>query len=135
MEKTFLPGGDTDMEILVRIIDKDQPDPELEKMASKRGDVIAICPDGWPWSVAERTNPEWRIIRSPILQTHATTLLTTPISSVVPQKVRRTWKFHLDGLSPTIADKFTGARKDKVIDLHRRIAEAATVKKQYGHYG
>lgn len=124
-------GGDTDMEILVRIIDKDQPDPDLAKMASKRGDVIAICPDGWPWSEAERTNPEWRIVRSPILQTHSEVLLAGPnTNAVIPEKVRRTWKFHLDNLPQSFANRFVGTRRDTVINISRGIAEAATVKKQ-----
>lgn len=50
------------MELLIRIKDKEQPDPKLASMASKAGDVIAVCPDGWKWTPAERENPEWQII-------------------------------------------------------------------------
>jgi hypothetical protein len=39
----------------------------LIKATSERGrdagDVIAVCPDGWAWSVQELTNPKWRIVR------------------------------------------------------------------------
>lgn len=31
------------------------------------GDVIVVCPDGWPWSETERTNPRWLILKCPTL--------------------------------------------------------------------
>lgn len=51
-------------EILVRIRDKEtHPDPYVDVKRSKRGDVIAVCPDGWKWTHIELTNPDWRIIK------------------------------------------------------------------------
>jgi len=51
-------------ELLVRVRDKEShPDPYVDVQRSKRGDVIVACPDGWQWSHAERTNPDWRIVR------------------------------------------------------------------------
>ncbi len=51
-------------EFLIRVRDKEaHPDPYVDVQRSKRGDVIAVCPDGWAWSHAERTNPGWRIVR------------------------------------------------------------------------
>lgn len=51
-------------ELLIRVRDKDpHPDPYVDVQRSKRGDVIAACPDGWQWSHKERTNPDWRIVR------------------------------------------------------------------------
>lgn len=51
-------------ELLIRVRDKEaHPDPYVDAKRSKRGDVIAACPDGWKWSHAERTNPDWRIVR------------------------------------------------------------------------
>ena len=33
--------------------------------AEMAGDVVAVCPDGWGWTTAETTNPEWRVIKLP----------------------------------------------------------------------
>ena len=30
-----------------------------------RGEVIALRPDGWAWSLHERSNPAWTILRLP----------------------------------------------------------------------
>jgi hypothetical protein len=49
-------------ELLVRIEDKSSdPDPVRDRMLSKKGHVIDIRPDGWPWTQAELTNPAWRV--------------------------------------------------------------------------
>lgn len=53
-------------EMLVRVVDKvNRDDPYLDAQCTKRGDVIAICQDGWPWSGAELKNPDWRVIKIP----------------------------------------------------------------------
>lgn len=41
----------------MRIIDRSSNPQD-----SKAGDVIAVCNDGWQWSVAERSNPDWIIV-------------------------------------------------------------------------
>ena len=51
-------------ELLIRIRDKEtHPNPYVDVQRSKRGDVISVCPDGWAWTPAELTNPEWRIVK------------------------------------------------------------------------
>jgi hypothetical protein len=53
-------------EMLVRVVDKvNTDDPVLDSKCLKRGMVVAICPDGWPWSDAERGAPYWRIVKVP----------------------------------------------------------------------
>jgi hypothetical protein len=52
-------------ELLIRVADKTSPDADKNELLTKAGDVICVCPDGWPWSAAERSNPEWRIVRLP----------------------------------------------------------------------
>lgn len=54
------------MELLIRTAPKGDREP---------GHVISICPDGWGWSAAERANPEWRIVRVPLLPVEADALL------------------------------------------------------------
>ncbi len=62
-------GGGTEMELLIRTVDKSD-----EETASKRGDVIVFQPDGFEWSVLERSNPEWVIITAQITEVEAETL-------------------------------------------------------------
>lgn len=53
-------------EILLRVEDKSQ-----DEMAPKAGDVVCVCPDGWPWSKKELSNPAWVIIKLPGLDVSA----------------------------------------------------------------
>lgn len=85
------------MEFLIRVVDKGPG-----KDQSKRGDVIAACPDGHPWSNAERTNPEWRIVRAPVVPSVGGALLSqAPTSKAIPRSQpirRRDWRFDCDRL-------------------------------------
>jgi hypothetical protein len=76
------------MELLIRIKDKEQPDKELAQRASKAGDVIAACPDGWAWTEAEKTNPEWRIIQVPLLEVEKDALLASPQADSLQKSFR-----------------------------------------------
>lgn len=54
-------------EVLVWVLDK-QPltgDPTKDRHFWQAGDVITIEDDGHPWSVRERSNPAWKIVRFP----------------------------------------------------------------------
>lgn len=54
------------MEMLVRTVDKiNLESAEDNSLFLKRGDVVAIMPDGHPWSVREKTNPAWMIVSIP----------------------------------------------------------------------
>lgn len=113
------------MEILVRVVDK-HPIVSMDyEASSQRGDVIAVCPNGHPWSPAELTNPDWRIIRAPILQAEADALLSKSQDATV--KRRREWKINLDALSNK--EKFSGARADGIISLTRKQVTDAAGKK------
>jgi hypothetical protein len=75
------------MELLIQIVDHG---PNLDNI--KSGEVITIQPDGWGWTANELNNPNWRIVRAPILPTHAATLMrhhTSPDVTVRGQKYRR----------------------------------------------
>jgi hypothetical protein len=53
-------------EILIRVVDKrNLADPQLDRACFRRGDVIAICPDGCLWGNEELLNPDLRILRVP----------------------------------------------------------------------
>jgi hypothetical protein len=50
-------------ELLVRVTDKTHPTEN--NRVSKRGDVIAVQPDGWAWGALELSQPFWRIVKLP----------------------------------------------------------------------
>lgn len=52
-------------ELLVRIKDKTSDDPRKDAQLTKRGDVICVQPDGWPWGKEEVSAAFWRIVKIP----------------------------------------------------------------------
>jgi len=53
-------------ELLVFLTDKaSDPDPAINLTYMKRGYVIVVCEDGWQWSQAELTNPDWVVVQVP----------------------------------------------------------------------
>lgn len=88
------------MELLIRVKDKINLDSvELDALLTKRGDVIAIRPDGHRWGTKELSNPEWRIIHIPSLtERQAQELLEEePVDQKNRQK--RVRKIDIDDLS------------------------------------
>lgn len=87
-------------ELLVRIRDKEpHPDPYIDVKRSKRGDVIAVAPDGWRWGRDELRNPDWRIFKIPGLPMDiAQSFLTPERGDPLVEKMlrRREASFDLD---------------------------------------
>jgi hypothetical protein len=53
-------------EFLVRTVDKvNDTSAALDAECLKAGDVVVVCPDGWPWSKQEQEASFWRIIKVP----------------------------------------------------------------------
>lgn len=51
-------------ELLVRNVDKVNPtSEELNRMCLKRGDVVCVREDGWPWSPKELAGDPWTVIK------------------------------------------------------------------------
>jgi hypothetical protein len=115
------------MEVLLRVIDKDQPDPLLSPISPKAGDVVVVKPDSWPWSVAERTNPEWRIIRVPFIATDSDALTSSLSMTRLGPKRRRDWM--IDTSLLPLPGRFTGPRLAEIISLTRLAVVAAIVRK------
>lgn len=91
-------------ELLIRVIDKIGADPYQDAQLTKRGDVIVVCPDGWPWSEEERTNPMWRILAVPDLSISEASILLAPERDTDPRHPSRVLQrraFHLDLDGPT----------------------------------
>ena len=67
-------GGNI-LELLIKIKSRHCKDRKLDAQRLHAGDVIAAKPDGWAWSVRERENPEWVIVRAPITEVEAQALI------------------------------------------------------------
>lgn len=94
------------MEVLIRIVDKSS-DP----LAMKRGGIVAICPDNWPWSAEELENPEWRIVRVNILQTTVDACLMVDVDAVTGlAKNKRKYYLNLAAVPNASAFTYTGVR-------------------------
>jgi hypothetical protein len=52
-------------EILVRFVDSVNEDFYRDCMCAKAGDVIVVCPDGWPWGTMEVIDNHNLIIKLP----------------------------------------------------------------------
>lgn len=77
-------------ELLVRVVDKTNPnDAAADRLLPKAGDVIDVHPDGWAWSKAELSNPEWRILRIPDLDVGSLDDLMQPIMDATGALNRR----------------------------------------------
>lgn len=114
------------MELLIRIVDKEQKDEKLAPLASKAGDVIAICPDGWKWSKRETENPEWRIVKCPILAVEKDALLAAKMSGdkLVSRRAQRIQISSLSALSTSAGSARDSAER---IDVTRAALTAAVV--------
>ncbi len=88
-------------ELLVRVVDKVHADFYLNCACTKRGDVIAVQPDGWAWGTGELEHPEWRIIALPGVDPSDLSGLLAPELDVNPKHPsktlqRRAFKLDLD---------------------------------------
>lgn len=108
------------MEVLIRVVDKGEAED-----ASKAGDVLAVCPDGWAWSQAERTADEWRIVRASLLASEVDALLSC---SPDPAVLRRR-EYAVDVARLPDPELYVGARTRGIIDVVRETMLAAMVKK------
>lgn len=102
------------MEILIHVLDShDAID------AIKKGEVCCDRPDGWAWSELEKTEPFWRIIRTPLLQAHCNMLLKQHTMSDIRVKntiyPRMAYLIDVDKLPHP--ELFKGARTQPYIDV------------------
>lgn len=63
------------MELLIRVHNKEEgKDVYEDAQRTKRGDIIAVCPDGWKWNNEDVRDSSWRILKVPSLTKQASTL-------------------------------------------------------------
>jgi len=96
-------------EILVLALDKVSDDPYLDAKQYKRGDVVAIRPDGWLWGKQELVNPLFRIIKVPrVTVSQASAFLGPELDTdpTNPSKMLRlrAFKLDLEGLPGVVAN-------------------------------
>lgn len=122
-------------EILIRTQDKPlSGDPYVDRHRAMRGCVIAIMPDGHPWSERERTAPHWRIVRMPRVSPHLLSQLTAPDLGYGNEeaeklnRVARRWAARID--LPALLAKLADAtiRTDIETKPARALAEILAVK-------
>lgn len=101
------------MELLVRIVDRSEAESD-----SKRGDVIAVQPDGWAWTDAERTNPDWLIIKvANLLATDRDTMVSTAQQFPAGRFRRREWGLDFSGAP--LPGRFDHPRRQESVTITR----------------
>lgn len=88
-------------ELLIRVVDKIHDDFYRNTKMTKRGDVIAAKPDGWPWGKDELNDPRWRIVCLPgisLAQAESFLAEEPEKDPANPSRTlqRRAFKFNLD---------------------------------------
>lgn len=102
-------------EIIVRVVDKVNRDFYLNCRALKRGDVIEVVPDGWPWGVLDQKNPDWRIFKFPGVPVDDLLAFLAPEIDTDPKQPSKTLqprKFKFDVDSPSLPETFKAALAD-----------------------
>lgn len=101
------------MEFLIRVNDRSARVDD-----SKRGDVIAACQDGWAWSTAEQTNPDWVIVVAPLTQAEADDLLAVDTDIATGNlKRRRKYTVNVTGLLRAPTNKISASAMRALIGL------------------
>lgn len=108
------------MEAIFFVVDRVAEDPYVDAMAYKRGDVIVVKPDGWPWSEAELTNPDWRIIKFPAVTVEQAASFLAPEVETDPRnpnrmRQRRGFRLDLDGMPAELRSHISKARAKPVV--------------------
>ena len=102
-------------ELLLRVVDKVGADLYTDCQLLKRGDVVVIVPDGWHWGTEERTNPEWRILKLPLIDSAQLQQFLAPEPVTDPARASRTrlrrgWKLDVDARLPSRLTQYLADR-------------------------
>jgi hypothetical protein len=110
-------------EIVVVVKDKVNKDFYLDCGCYKRGDVIEVREDGWPWGTIDRSNPDWRIIKVPQHSVAELAAFLAREKDTDPKNPSRTLQkrhFKLDIDNPALPQEL----KDLVADDSRQVEVA-----------
>lgn len=107
----------------MRLIDR-----SADEADSKRGDVITVQADGWAWSQAERTNPDWLIIKvASFLGTDRDAVLAVGRNFPQGRFRRREWMLDLD--NAPLPGRFAWPRKSESVTMTRLAVVSILVQK------
>lgn len=93
-------------ELLVRLVDKAQPDARLAAQCSKMGDVVVVVEDGHQWG-REEGPPTYRVVRVPgVPASNLASLLATQPATPEQETMlqRRAFGLRLEGLADTMSE-------------------------------
>ena len=78
-------------------------------------DIIVVCPDGWPWTPTELTNPDWRLIKIPGVDPAVISQFCDPRLDVQGNVIRmRDWCFDVTQIPAAV---MTFIQNNQVITL------------------
>lgn len=98
-------------EVLLRVVDKGAAEE-----ASRAGDVIVVCADGWGWTLLERTNPAWVVVKLPGTDPSVLVDMTVGDFDGDGRLLRRRAR-KIDLGAPAVAAVLTGLGSDRVVTL------------------
>jgi hypothetical protein len=103
------------MELLVWLVDKGAAED-----CYKRGDVIETQPDGWVWSSAELTNPDWLIIVvNSLLDTDRRSMQAVPDLNKLPRGRFRRRDWFIDFSKLPLPNRFAHPRTQAKVNMTR----------------
>lgn len=104
-------------ELLIQVVDHSNPDnPYLDARLTKRGDVIYVAPDGWPWGDEETSQELFRIVKVPDAAVSDLEGLTMKEPGDLYRRRTlqpRLFKLDLDALPQAVKTKLGKARKKR----------------------
>src|SRR5690606_17653855 len=116
-------------EVLLRVIDKSDPDPKIDSKCLKAGDVVVIREDDWNWSEMEKTAPFWRIVRIVGMSVEEATLefLAPENGSDAnnPYLRRRKSFIDIDSLSQSNKNAIAAERNNNVLQIPAGLIRSA----------
>lgn len=93
-------------EVLLRVADKvNATDPYADAKCLKRGDIVVVCVDDWPWGSDELAHPFWRVLKLPNISVQQVETFLGPEyddDPANPSRVLRRRAFMVDLGSATI---------------------------------
>lgn len=95
-------------ELLVRVVDKvNSTSQVLDSRCTKRGDVIVVMEDGWPWGNEELgVNSNYVVLKLPNASRAGLRLLEFPEGTLSPLDQRRGRKVEIASFPPLLAALF-----------------------------
>lgn len=120
-------------EILLRLTDKVNSNPILDSRLTKRGDVIAVQEDGWPWGDGEISSGEYVVIKLPNVTVSQASPFVSPELEVDPKNPspvlqRRGFKLNIASIPQGVLDKINNRVPGQGVTFNATPAQIAALK-------